>query len=147
MAAVLSLDTPFQIRWQRSGGMISGELRCSRQIRDPWTNRRAIINSTIEATSVTNWADCLVSSSITALVPSPYLPLLSYQAKEAPVLTLWARFFQLCPQRRARCYCLPLWRNRSARLLTLWAGVKCPNASLTNVLCNSSNAVALWTCH
>lgn len=88
-------------------------------------------------------------SSVTASVPSPYLSWLSYQAKAAPVLTLWARLSSLVLSAELAvnvCCSLLMWGNRSAHSLTLWARVKCPNASLTNVISPNDRTVALWTC-
>lgn len=84
-------------------------------------------------------------------MPSPYLSWPSYQAKAAPVLTLWARLASLSlGVELASLFAVSLlmWGNRSAHSLTRWAGVKCPNASLTNVLPlnDISNTFALWTC-
>lgn len=56
-------------------------------------NRRALTNGTIEATAGINRVTCTVLQCHSSVpLPSPYLSWLSYQAKVAPVLTLWARF-------------------------------------------------------
>lgn len=158
-AAVLSLDAAFQIVRQRSGGMISGDpliylyqesfilsSGSSLPMHTLSTNRRVISNSAIEA-----------APGLYRAPASP--PRCPHLISHGFPIRLKRLQYWLCgrgspafPSAQSSpslfAVSLLMWGNRSAHSLTRWAGVKCPNASLTNVLSlnDSSITVALWTC-